>query len=221
MVGGAPSTHYGPSGHRYRTGTIAAALDDDRAAATATHERLHRHSRNGGYLVMTVPPRWQERATTQLASYGATVVDLDEWIIGSLRRLAAVRNIEWERAIVATDATGPTGDRWARLRTVMADAIAPLTTELLATEHVLLTHPGLLARFDRLGLLDELRSRTRLQHDGQVLRTLWVLVPSDDPAATPKLAGKPIPVTTGAEHLALPDPWLENLHHITVKGETA
>ena len=39
--------------------------------------------------------------------------------------------------------------------------------------------------------------------------------PPDDPNAGPRLAGKAIPVTTAAEHMALPDPWLENLHHTT------
>jgi hypothetical protein len=94
------------------------------------------------------------------------------------------------------------------------DALAPVRTELLGgPDHVLLTHPGLLARYDTLGLLDELRERTTRQPEpGQTLRTLWVLVPATDPDALPTVGGKAIPVTTSAEHFALPEAWLRNLH---------
>jgi serine/threonine protein kinase len=211
---GAPSTAFGGSGHRFRTGTVASAPDEARTIAEQAHERLHRHATNGGYLVLTVSPRSQHRAIDQLAPYGATVIDLDGWIIAAMRRHAAERNIKWEQAILAADAAGPDGDRWDKLRTVVADAVAPLASELLEQhEHVLLTHPGLLARYERLGLLDDLRERTRQPAKDQRLHTLWVLVPTDDPNAGPRLAGKAIPVTTAAEHMALPDPWLENLHH--------
>lgn len=213
---GAPSTAFGGSGHRFRTGTIATAPDEDRTIATDAHERLQRSAHNGGYLVLTVNPRAQHRAIAQLDDHHPTVIDLDGWIVTALRRHAAERNIKWNEAILAADAAGPDGERWDKLRTVVADAIAPLANELLAEhEHVLLTHPGLLARYDRLGLLDELRERTRRPEPDQRLRTLWVLVPTDDPNAGPRLAGKAIPVTTAAEHMALPDPWLENLHHTT------
>jgi serine/threonine protein kinase len=220
-VAGTPSTAFGASGHRFRTGTVATAPDEARTIAEQAHERLQRHAANGGYLVLTVNPRSQHRAIEQLIPYHPTVVDLDGWIIGAMRRHASERNIKWDQAILAADAAGPGGDRWDKLRTVVTDAVAPLASEILNEhEHVLLTHPGLLARYDRLGLLDELRERTRQHAKGQRLRTLWVLIPTDDPAAGPRLAGKAIPVTTAAEHMALPDPWLENLHHTTPRGVT-
>jgi len=78
--------------------------------------------------------------------------------------------------------------------------------------HLLLTDPGLLARYDLLGILDELREATRKPKADQVLRTLWVLVPADDPAALPTVSGKAVPVTSIAERLALPSAWLENVH---------
>ncbi|MEQ8438767.1 MAG: BREX system serine/threonine kinase PglW [Ilumatobacter fluminis] len=218
---GAPSTAFGASGHRFRTGTVATAPDEDRSIAEEAHERLERHARNGGYLVLTVSPRSQHRAIEQLKPYGPSTVDLDAWIVDAMRRHAAERNIKWDQAILAADAAGPEGDRWDKLRTVVGNAIAPLASELLDQhEHLLLTHPGLLARYERLGLLDELRERTRQPSSGQRLRTLWVLVPTDDPVAGPRLAGKAIPVTTAAEHMALPEPWLENLHHTTPQGAT-
>jgi hypothetical protein len=97
---------------------------------------------------------------------------------------------------------------------VVRDALAPVQAELLhGPDHILLTHPGLLARYDALGLLDELRERTTRQPEpDQTLRTMWVLVPADDPDALPTIQGKAVPITSSAERLALPDAWLRNLH---------
>ena len=86
----------------------------------------------------------------------------------------------------------------------------------------MITHPGLLARYDLLGLLDDLRERTtRIAEDAQTLRTLWVLIPTDDPSAAPALSGRAVPITTPTEHLALPDLWLRNLHHTTAASTGA
>lgn len=210
----APSTAFGVSGARYRTGTVTAASDERRSDADATHERLARHATRGGYLVLTVPPRYQQRAIDQLLSYGGAELDIDRWLVDALREHARRKGIKWNEAIIAADAAGPTGERWAKLLTVVRDAAAPLRQQILTDcEQVLITHPGLLARYDLLGLLDDLRERTRQPQPGQTLRTVWVLVPADDPAALPAIGGKAVPVTTSAERFTLGEPWLENLHH--------
>jgi hypothetical protein len=215
-AGGAPSTATRTSHTRYRTGTVVAVPDEQRTIADATHDRLTRHAAGGGYLVLTVPPRAQHRAIEQLCEYGPAVLDVDRWLVDALRTNSAANRIDWERAIIATDAVGPESDRWTRLLTVVRDSLAPKRQALLSDhEHLLLTHPGLLGRYDLLGMLDELREHTRHPAAGQRLRTLWVLVPADDPAALPMIAGKAVPVTTSVERLALPAPWLENLQHTT------
>lgn len=211
-------TAIGSSGTRYRTGTATAAPDEARAAAELTDERLRRHASHGGYLVLTVAPNHQERAVRELEALGAVQVDADRIVIEALRAEVAAKGIDWDRAILATDAEGPDGSRWPRLLTVARASAESLRSGLLkGPEHVVLTHPGLLARYDLFGVLDDLRERTtRIAEDGQTLRTLWVLIPTDDPAAAPSLAGRAVPVTTPTEHLALPDVWLRNLHHTTV-----
>ncbi len=209
------------SGTRYRTGTATNATDEDRAKAELTEERLRRHAGNGGYLVLTVAPNHQDRAIRTLATQGATVVDVDELLINALRAEADAKRIDWDRAILATDAAGPAGPNWPRLLTIARSAVAGIADRLRAeSEHTLLVHPGLLARYDLFGLLDDLREHTtQIAAPGQVLKTLWVLVPSDDPNAAPALAGRAIPVTTSSEHLALPEVWLNNLHR-TVETST-
>jgi hypothetical protein len=67
--------------------------------------------------------------------------------------------------------------------------------------------------------LDELRERTTRQPTtGQTLRTLWVLVPAEDPDGLPTIGGGAVPVTTDAERLALPSAWLKNVHHTAPVG---
>jgi serine/threonine protein kinase len=209
----APSTAFGGSGARYRTGTLTGAPDGRRATADAEDDRLRRHAAYGGYLVITVNPRAQERAIEQLRDYGGTEIDLDSCLVAALRDRAAVSGIKWDDAIIATDAAGPAGSAWPKLLAVVRDSIPPLRADLLAVEHAVLTHPGLLGRYDLLGLLDQLRDRTHAPQVGQVLRTVWVVVAADDPSALPTIAGHAVPITTGAEHLALSDAWIENLHH--------
>ena len=209
----APSTMFGNSGTRFRTGTSSGAPDEQRSIADAAHDRLTRHARNGGYLVMTVNPRRQHRAIEQLSTYDPTVIDLDQHLITAIRAQADTKNVRWE-TIVAADAAGADGPRWANLMRLVRDAIANLRTELIeSSEHVLLTLPGLLGRYDQTALLDELRELTRQPRRGQRLRTLWVLVAADDPAASPTIFGRAVPITTLAEHMMLPSEWLENLHH--------
>lgn len=206
------------SGSRYRTGTALDAPDETRAEAEAVDDRLHRHAANGGYLVLTVRPKRYDSALRGLTRLGATAVSADELIIGALRSQADAKRIRWDDAIIATDAAGPDSDQWPRLLTVLRDALPAVRTALLqGPEHVLLTDPGLLGRYGAVGLLDDLRERTTRQQPepGQTLRTLWVLVPAEDPAALPAIAGHPIPTTTSAERLALPDSWLHNVHGTT------
>jgi hypothetical protein len=210
----AASTGVSVSGNRFHTGTSADAPAEVRAAAEMVQERLERHAKGGGFLVLTVRPSQQQRAIAALCNLGATPVSVDALVIGALRRHAAAKSIQWDHAILRADAEGPGGGRWPRLLAVVRDSLAPVRAELLTGPgHVLLTYPGLLARYDVIGILDELRERiTRQSELGQTLRTLWVLVPDDDPDALPVIQGKAVPVTTSAEHLALPDEWLSNLH---------
>jgi hypothetical protein len=208
-----PPTVVGSSGPRYRTGTAIDIPDEARALAENTQSRLERHAKTGGYLVITVTPSHVERAVSALAELGATPVSVDTALITSLRAHAAAKRINWDTAIVASDAEGPTGDHWSRLISVVRDAARPMEAGLLQGDaHVLLTNPGLLARYDLLGILDELREATRKPDPDQVLHTLWVLVPSEDPTALPTVSGKAVPVTTTAERLALPKAWLDNIH---------
>lgn len=213
VAGAGVSTVFGRSGNRHRTGTVVTGRDEERSIATEVHGRLTRHATNGGYLVLTVTPGLQRRAIELLSEYAPHIVDVDTWLIDAMRQHATTKGIAWDTAILSADQAGATGPSWNRLLTVVRDASAPARDKLLSEhQHVLLTHPGLLGRYDLLGMIDVMRDRTRQPQPGQQLRTLWLLVASDDPDAQPTINGKAVPITTEAERLALPAPWLENLH---------
>lgn len=203
------------SGSRYRTGTGAQVPDEARLSAELADERLRRHAKSGGYLVLSVRPSRYESARRSLEDMGATEVNLDRLLIEALRERARDKRIRWQEAIVATDAAGPASPQWPKLLAVVGDSLPLVKALLLAgPSHVLLTYPGLLARYQSLGLLDELReATTRRSEPAQALRVLWALVPSEDPEVLPTVDGQAVPVTTGAEHMALPEPWLKNVHH--------
>ena len=75
--------------------------------------------------------------------------------------------------------------------------------------------PGLLARYDQLGLFDRLRARIM---DGGPLRTCWTLLPADDQTDRPLVDGQAVPVLTPNEWARVPRSWLKNLHRAPAQG---
>ena len=75
---------------------------------------------------------------------------------------------------------------------------------------VVLAGLGLLARYDRLAELEAWRdhaSGVRPVADAR-LATLWVVVPSDDPATRPMAAGRAVPVLGPNQYAAIPNAWI-------------
>ncbi|MGH9335795.1 MAG: hypothetical protein ACRD21_18840, partial [Vicinamibacteria bacterium] len=73
-----------------------------------------------------------------------------------------------------------------------------------AARTVLLTNPGLLARYDQLAFLDELRDQTGRPGGPP---GLWVLVPADGQEEKPVIDGKPVPVYSRAQWKRIPEAW--------------
>jgi hypothetical protein len=71
---------------------------------------------------------------------------------------------------------------------------------------MLVVYPGLLARYDRMDLLERLRDRVGR---GDGIAGLWLLVPGDDQAL---LDGKAIPILSPGQRARIPESWLENVH---------
>jgi hypothetical protein len=74
-----------------------------------------------------------------------------------------------------------------------------------ADSTVLLVHPGLLARYNRLDLLERLRDRVG-RPGGP--KGLWLLLPAQQPL----IDGKAVPLLSPAQRVPMPETWIENRH---------
>ena len=100
---------------------------------------------------------------------------------------------------------------WGRLRQVVDQALERITDRLLATnDTVLLTHVGLLARYDRLDLVAAWRGS--LHEGGHPLQAIWLLIPSTVASDVPMLDRRAIPVVSRNEWSRIPADWLKNAH---------
>ncbi len=179
------------------------------SVAQEVEQRLERATRDGGLLVLLVPPSDAVQAGRDLERLPITAVDVDRLLLGALRAQADARGVKWH-AVLGADASAPGERLWGRLQTLVAGAIADVEEQIAATKGtVLLLNPGLLVRYGQIGLIERLRDRILA---GGPLVGLWVLVPADRQSDRPLLDGTPIPILTPNEVLRLPGPWLRNVH---------
>jgi serine/threonine protein kinase len=171
--------------------------------------RLRAALAGGAFLVLTVPPRRLVAAERQLRTLPLVDLDLDREIIGALRNSAQAVRARWE-VVLDADAA-PSGSAHAqRLDALVQRAMAAVEERIGRQEGaVLLRHPGLLARYRQLTLVDRLRQRLL---DGGPPTAVLLLVGSDQQADRPLVDGQAVPVLGDNELLRIPDAWLQNRH---------
>lgn len=124
-----------------------------------------------------------------------------------MRAEATAKNVDWNR-VLAADAAAPDSGDWTKLKRLVTGAIARVEERLHGAQRpLLLTYPGLLARYDRLDVLERLRDLAG-RRDG--LPGVWLLVASDDQQALPTIDGRAVPVITPGEWARIPDQWLQH-----------
>ena len=89
--------------------------------------------------------------------------------------------------------------------------VAPKITADLASrkEHLLLVHPGLIARYDQMAILETLRDK--VGHDVPC-PGLWVLVATDGQNDMPMLDHAEIPLITPGQRARVSEAWIDNVH---------
>jgi hypothetical protein len=89
--------------------------------------------------------------------------------------------------------------------------VAPKLTDDLAnrTEHLLLVHSGLIARYDQMAILEALRDK--VGHDVPC-PGLWVLVATDGQSDMPMLDHAEIPLITPGQRARVSEAWIDNVH---------
>ena len=125
-------------------------------------QRLHRAFENHAFLALTVSAR--RLADAERALVSALSIDLrslDEVLIRHMKAAAADAGADW--SVVLRADRGPQGSSdWANLMHLVVHRTLPrVRAELAAAEcPVLLNNLGLLARYDQMTFLDDLRDST-------------------------------------------------------------
>jgi hypothetical protein len=181
------------------------------ADARQFEEKLRRSLKEGAFLTLLVPPRAYQQARLELESprFGLQVIDGDRVIIEALRDAAGKARVDWSLVLPA-DATPadarPSSRGWTNLLMLVKRAVPWVEEQLAAARStVLLVNPGLLARYDKLDLLERLRDRVGRSGGPP---GLWLLLPAQQPL----IDGKAVPLLSPAQRVHVPEGWLENRH---------
>ena len=184
------------------------------AAARQFEERLERGIKEGSFLALLVSPKYYQRAARELGHrFPVQLVDFEGLFISALREAASKAKVNWE-LVLKSDATPEQGD-WKKLMLLVRRAMPIVESSVVShgssdadgrPRTVLLTYAGLLARYDQMTFLQELRDG--IGRPGG-LQGLWVLVPGDQQAL---MDGKAIPLIGPGQRTRIPESWLANAH---------
>jgi hypothetical protein len=164
--------------------------------------------RNDRFCVVKAPIRGLSRAIELIECYEPRVelVDLDARLIAEVDAILAERSVNPD-LFYSADAAGPSDPTgWSRVLRIVDDAVGRLRPTLLEGDTPLLIHNvGLLARYDRLGLLEELNGLA----GGSARRAAIVLIPGEVTDGAFALFGKAIPALQN-QYRTTPSSWLES-----------
>ena len=158
-----------------------------------------------GFRVLTVDPASLLEVRDQLATTypDLRLVSLDSDLLDTMRSVAQRRNVKWP-VVLDADARGASDPgTWDRLQRLVDETLKALSAELLQSPSPLLvTDVGLLVRYKRLSLIDELRAAAGASHPGTL-----VLIPATEQSSQPMLDEVVIPALPG-QFERVPRGWL-------------
>jgi len=204
-------TSLAPSLPRYPTTySTTTEVTPEVAEARQFQGRLQQAFEHGGFLALTVDPRHLRRAEEELRRHFAlNRKSVEEAFVRTMKEEAARAGADWD-VVRRADGAARDSQGWNNLMLLVRRVVPKVEEELLTSSgHVLLVHPGLLARYDQVELLGRLRDALVARSS---LRALWVLLPADGAHEWPVLDGRAIPVLTPGQWARIPDSWLQNLH---------
>ena len=192
------------------TSTRKGEVTPELAEARQFEERLRHAYADGGFLALTVRPSRMRRCEDELLrKFKLQRVSFDEMLFDALREEAEALDIDW-KIVEQADGAEPSSQDWNNLMHLVARVAPKLTNDLLnRTEHLLLVHPGLIARYDQMSVLETLRDN--VGHDVPC-PGLWVLVATDGQHDLPMLDNAEIPLITPGQRAKVSESWIDNLH---------
>ncbi len=208
-----------PGSRLHRLPTRTSRDDDagsgDRLDAQTLEQRLQHRLHAGGLLVLSIEPLHAREAQAELLRrFGGEendrlqLFDLDAWWLAALRQQAQALGADW-RVVLRADAA-PQGSADASRLQQLAQRCLPALIEALlnSPRPLLLTNPGLLARFGLMHLFGTLETEV-----GRAGRTpaLWVLLPSVQPSLA-SIDSATLPLIRDADFAPINRAWLENRH---------
>ncbi|MDH3599660.1 MAG: BREX system serine/threonine kinase PglW, partial [Candidatus Tectomicrobia bacterium] len=203
-----PSSSVAPLSRRSTANGASAAgeITPEIADARQFEERLQRSLKDGSFLALLTPPRHYQRACEELCHrFPVQLLDIESVFIKALREVAEKARVNWD-LVLKTDATPHQGD-WDKLMLLVGRAMPLIEAQVLASDRTLLMiYPGLLARYDRMDLLERLRDQVG-RRDG--IPGLWLLLPGQHQAL---IDGKAVPIFSPGQRVDIPENWLRNVH---------
>ncbi|MBX7222607.1 MAG: BREX system serine/threonine kinase PglW [Blastocatellia bacterium] len=180
------------------------------ADARLFEKKLAASRKDGGFLALLVAPRDMKRAEIALAKrFQLEPRNVDEILISEMRRQALEQEIDWGM-VLASDAARHDSYDWKMLLEFVSLAIPAVETQLAEPgTTVLAVNPGLLARYDQLQVLEELRERAG--RSGQGIHGLWVLLASDQQSSFPSVNGKVLPVIGSGQWSRVTETWISQV----------
>lgn len=188
----------------------AVELPPEVADARILDNKLRRAAAEGSFLALTVAPqRLLEAEAALLHRFELERCNLDEIFLRVMHELAAKLKVDWQ-VVLRADAAPRDGQDWRNLMNLVSRC-APIIEDRLSRSDktLLLVYPGLLARYQRLDLLERLRERAATPGSG--LHGVWALIASDEQSALPKLDGAPVPVISANQWARLTDRWIDGV----------
>jgi hypothetical protein len=193
------------------TGSRRPPVSPEVADARQFEERLRYSLRDGGFLVLTVLPRDMPECERQLVrQFGVERVSLDALLLRHLRQQAEKQKVKSWEVVLGADGTTRDSRGWQNLQRLVGLALSGVEAELLArAKPTLVVHPGLLARYDAMGLVERLRDKVGRPRQ---CPSLWLLVAADEQCELPVLDGHEIPLLTPGQRAVVPRSWVLNFH---------
>ena len=185
-------------------------VSEEQVTVEQFDQRLRHSLEQQSFLALVVSPGRALRAEQALSThFPIDTRSLDELLIGHMRAFSAEKRADWGVVLKAdaVPATSRESNReWGNLLRVVRSVLPRIVDDLSSSRrHVLLTNPGLLARYGAMSILTDLHDKTGRAGGPP---GLWLLVPSDAQQQRPTLDGQPVPVFTSAQWARIPEEWL-------------
>lgn len=163
------------------------------------------------FLALTVKPRHLQQTKEKLCrDYPLKLISFDELLLRHLHQVcrSMPKSPDWT-VVLKADAAEHNTKNWQNLQRLVQRALPAMAAEIkLAGKPVLLTEPGLIARYDLVTTwLSELRQH--LLNAGEV-HGLILLIAADAQSAAASIDGVTVPAGAGSNEFSrIPSGWLE------------